>query len=511
MSNGEDTNNRTVLYVSAAIVLIFVAWGMFLPSAMNKVVNSVFAFLTTDFGWLYLLAVAVFLVVAFGIACSRYGRIKLGKDDDKPEFTNLQWFAMLFGGGMGIGLVFWSVAEPMMHYLSPPIGQGGTPESMALAMRIVFFHWGIHAWVVFSIGGLALAYFQFRKGMPFLISSAFYPLIGEKVYGPIGKAIDVLSVFATVFGVATSLGLGSSQIATGLEYIWGIKSSPGTISIIIAIMTVIFTLATVSGLHKAMQMTANIKLWLSVGFMVFIFLFGGMVGILNNFISTLGGYLQNFVGQTLWMGNLSWVGGWTIFYWAWWIAWAPFVGQFVARISKGRTIREFVFAVSLLPAGFSFVWLSIYGGAAFQLDKISHGVIQAAVNVDYTTALFATLKQMPLYTLTGPLAIILIVASFIGAANSATFVLAMLTSGGNMNPDQKLRGFWGIAQGAMTIVLILVGGTAALKALQTASIAAAFPFMLIMLVMCYSILKALREDENEVNNKVLDKVLNDGK
>jgi choline/glycine/proline betaine transport protein len=503
MSNGKDTNNRTVLYVSAAIVLIFVAWGMFLPSAMSKVVNNVFAFLTTDFGWLYLLAVAVFLVVAFGIACSRYGRIKLGKDEDKPEFTNLQWFAMLFGGGMGIGLVFWSVAEPMMHYLSPPIGQGGTPESMALAMRIVFFHWGIHAWVVFAICGLALAYFQFRKGLPFLISSAFYPLIGEKIYGPIGKAIDVLSVFATVFGVATSLGLGSSQIATGLQYIWGIKSSPGTISIIIAIMTVIFTLATVSGLHKAMQMTANIKLWLSVGFMVFIFLFGGMIGILNNFISTLGGYLQNFVGQTFWMGNLSWVGGWTIFYWAWWIAWAPFVGQFVARVSKGRTIREFVFAVSLLPVGFSFVWLAIYGGAAFQMDKISHGAIQAAVNADYTTALFATLKQMPLYTLTGPLAIILIVASFIGAANSATFVLAMLTSGGNMNPDQKLRGFWGIAQGAMTIVLILVGGTAALKALQTASIAAAFPFMLIMLIMCYSIFKALRDDENEVNSKVL--------
>lgn len=493
MSNN-SSSNRTVLYVSAAVVLLFVAFGMFLPDQMGKVVNAVFAFLTTDFGWLYLLSVAIFIVVAFGIALSSYGKIKLGKDDDKPEFTNFQWFAMLFGGGMGIGLVFWSVAEPMMHYLSPPVGKGGTVEAMHTAMRIVFFHWGIHAWVIFAIGGLALAYFQFRRGLPFLVSSAFYPLIGDRIYGPIGKAIDILSVFATVFGVATSLGLGSNQIATGLQYIWGIKATPMTISVIIAVMTILFTLATVSGLHKAMQAAANIKVWLSVAFMVFIFLFGGTVFILNNFTDSLGAYLQNFVGQSLWMGNLEWLNGWTIFYWAWWIAWAPFVGQFVARVSKGRTIREFILAVTLLPVGFSFIWLAIYGGAAFNLDKLSNGAIQAAVNADYTTALFATLKQMPLYSITAPLAIVLIVACFVGAANSATYVLAMLTSGGDMNPSEKLRGFWGIAQGAITIILILVGGTAALKALQTASIAAAFPFMLIMLAMCYSIIKALRED-----------------
>lgn len=494
MARENGSNNRTVLYVSASIVMLFVLFGMFLPNQMSKVVNSVFAYLTTSFGWLYLLSVAIFIVVAFGIAFSRYGKIKLGKDEDEPEFTNFHWFAMLFGGGMGIGLVFWSVAEPMMHYLSPPFGTGGTEEAMQTAMRITFFHWGIHAWAIFAIGGLALAYFQFRKGMPFLISSAFYPLIGDRIYGPIGKAIDILSVFATVFGVATSLGLGSSQIATGLEYIWGIDATPFTISVIIAIMTVIFTLATVSGLHKAMQFAANLKVWLSIGFMVFIFLFGGMIFILNNFTNTLGAYLQNFIGQSFWMGNMDWLKGWTIFYWAWWIAWAPFVGQFVARVSKGRTIREFVLAVTLLPVGFSCIWLAIYGGAAFNLDQISNGAIQAAVNADYTTALFATLKQMPAYAITAPLAIVLIVASFIGAANSATYVLAMLTSGGDMNPSEKLRGFWGIAQGVLTIILILVGGTAALTALQTASIASAFPFMLVMLVMCYSMLKALRED-----------------
>ena len=491
---GKENKNNTVLFVSAAVALLFVAWGLILPEQMSTVVNSVFGFLTTNFGWLYLLSVAIFIVVTFGIALSGYGKIKLGKDDDKPEFTNFQWFAMLFGGGMGIGLVFWSVAEPMMHYLAPPMGEAGTAEAMRTAMRVTFFHWGIHAWVTFAIGGLALAYFQFRKGLPFLISSAFYPLIGDKIYGPIGKAIDILSVFATIFGVATSLGLGSSQIATGLEYVWGIKSTPGTISIIIAVMTVIFTLATVSGLEKAMQAVANLKVWLSVAFMLFIFLFGGMSFILNLFTDTLGSYAQNFIGQSLWMGNMDWLKGWTIFYWAWWISWVPFVGQFVARVSKGRTIREFVMAVTLLPVGFSLVWLAIYGGAAFNLDAASNGAIQAAVNENYTTALFVTLEQMPFYVLTAPLAIILIVTSFVGAANSATYVLAMLTSGGDMNPSEKLRGFWGISQGAITIILILVGGTAALTALQTAAIASAFPFMLIMLVMCYSILKALRED-----------------
>ncbi len=405
---------------------------------------------------------------------------------------------------MGIGLVFWSVSEPIMHYLSPPIGEAGTSAAMNLAMRVSFFHWGLHPWVIFAIGGLGLAYFQFRKDLPFLISSAFYPLIGDKIYGPIGKTIDIIAVFATIFGVATSLGLGSTQIATGLEYIWGIESTPVTVSIIIGIITIIFTLATVSGLHKAMQTVANLKIWLSIAFMVFIFVFGGSVFILNNFTSTLGTYLQNIVGQTFWMGNIEWLNGWTIFYWAWWIAWAPFVGQFVARVSKGRSIREFILAVALLPSGFSLIWIAIYGGAAFNLNEITGGAIATAVGADYTTALFALLQQLPIYAITSVLAILLIVVCFVGAANSATNVLAMLTSGGDMDPDKRLRGGWGIGQGLITISLILVGGTSALKALQTASIVAAFPYMIIMIVMCFSILKALKEDYREsqlLNNK----------
>ncbi|MBC3804209.1 BCCT family transporter [Acetobacterium fimetarium] len=493
----KQAKNRTVLYVSAGIAILFVLASMLFTEGTTTVFNLLNSLITTTFGWLYLLAVGLFIVFAIGVAISPFGKIILGKDDDKPEFTNFQWFSMLFGGGMGIGLVFWSVSEPIMHYLTPPMGEGGTQAAMELAMRTTFFHWGLHPWVIFAIGGLGLAYFQFRKNLPFLISSAFYPLIGEKIHGPIGKTIDILAVFATIFGVATSLGLGSTQIATGLEYIWGIKSSPLTVSIIIAVITVIFTLATVSGLHKAMQAAANLKIWLSVAFMVFIFVFGGSVFILNNFTNTLGSYLQNLVGQTFWMGNVEWLNGWTIFYWAWWIAWAPFVGQFVARVSKGRTIREFILAVSLLPSGFSLIWIAIYGGAAFNLNAISGGAIEAAVGADYTTALYALLQQLPLYGLTSILAIVLIVVCFVGAANSATYVLAMLTSGGDMDPDKKLRAGWGIAQGLITIMLILVGGTSALKALQTASIVAAFPYMFVMIVMCFSIYKALKVDYTE--------------
>lgn len=500
-------SNQAVLYISAGLALAFVLFSIFFQTAMENVVNSLFAAITGGMGWLYLISAAVFIIAAIIIAAGPYGKIKLGKDEDKPEFSNFQWLSMLFGGGMGIGLVFWSVSEPMMHYLNPPFGEAQTQEAIDTAMRMTFFHWGLHPWIIFAIGGLALAYFQFRKDMPFLISSAFYPLIGERVHGPIGKAIDIIAVFATIFGVATSLGLGSNQIATGIQYVWGIEPTPFLVSVIIAVMTVIFTLATVSGLHKAMQNIANLKVGLSIAFMVFIFIFGGMVYILNSFTSTLGAYLQNIVGQTFWMGNLDWLDNWTIFYWAWWIAWAPFVGQFVARVSKGRTIREFILAVSLLPAGFSVIWIGIYGGAAFNLNAQSGGALQTAIQADYTTGLFALLKQLPLYPFTAVLAILLIVACFIGAANSATYVLSMLTSGGNMDPDKKLRAGWGIAQGAVTIMLIIVSGTSALKTLQTASIAAAFPFMLIMLVMCVSIFKALKEDyqQNSLDPNIVNK------
>lgn len=486
-----------VLIVSAALVTLFVLFGAFFPNTLGAVAGALFSCITKNFGWMYLITVFGMVIFAVFLAVSPMGRLKLGKPEDKPEFSNFQWFTMLFGGSMGIGLVFYSVAEPLMDYASPPMSKPETPAAMYESMQTVFFHWGFHPWVIFAIGGLALGYFSFKKDRPFLVSSAFEPLIGDRVNGPIGKAIDILAIFATIFGVATSLGLGASQIVGGLNYIYGIKTGTTLTCVIIGIITIAFTLATISGLQKGIQLVADIKIWLSIAFMIFIFVFGGAVFILDLFTNSFGGYLGNFITKSLWMENKGFVSDWTVFYWAWWIAWAPFCGQFCARVSKGRTVREYLIVVSILPALFSFLWLGIYGGAAFHLNDLSGRSILQAVNTDYTTGLFALLRQLPVYVITAPLAIILIIFSFLGSANSATFVLSMLTDHGNMNPDKKLRAGWGIAQGAVTIICIIVGGTSVLKILQTASIVAAFPYMIIMIFMCFSIYKALSKDAKE--------------
>lgn len=490
----QDKKSNHVLVISAIIVVVFVAFGAFFPNALGTAANMIFSALTDNFGWFYLITVFLMVVFALFIALSPMGKLKLGKPDDKPDFSDFQWFTMLFGGSMGIGLVFYSVAEPLMDYVSPPTATPETTAAMYESMETVFFHWGFHPWVIFAIGGLALGYFSFKKDRPFLVSSAFEPLIGDRVNGPIGKAIDILAVFATIFGVATSLGLGASQIVGGLSYVYGVKTGTILTCVIIAIITVCFTIATITGLQKGIQLIADIKIWLSIGFMIFIFVFGGAVFILDIFTNTLGGYLSNIIEKSLWMENKSFLSSWTVFYWAWWIAWAPFCGQFCARVSKGRTIRQYLLTVSVLPAFFSFVWLGIYGGAAFNMNEISNGAILEAVNTDYTTGLFALLGELPLYVITAPLALLLIVFSFLGSANSATFVLSMLTDHGNMDPDKKLRAGWGIAQGAVTIICIIIGGTSVLKILQTTSIVAAFPYMIIMILMCVSIYKTLAKD-----------------
>ena len=492
--NENAKGSKAVMIVSVIIVAAFVIFGAIVPETLKAGADWLFAFLTQKFGWLYLMTVFGLLLFAIAIGISKYGKIKLGKDDDVPEYSNFKWFTMLFGGGMGIGLVFWSVAEPIMDFMSPPSADPNTPAAMYEAMETVFFHWGVHPWVIYAVGGLGLGYFAFRKDRPFLVSSALEPLIGERVNGPLGKAVDILAVIATIFGVATSLGLGASQIVGGLGYVYGIESTTFLTVIIIAVITALFTLATVSGLQKGMQLVADIKIWISIAFMIFIFLFGGAVFICDLFTTSIGGYFGNIIHKSLWMENASFIQGWTVFYWAWWIAWAPFCGQFVARVSKGRTIRQYLFAVMLLPAGFGFVWLAIYGGAAFNIDALTNGAIQAAVSNDYTTGLFALLEQLPLFQITAPLAILLIVFCFLGAANSATFVLSMLTSNGDMDPGKKLRAGWGIAQGAVTAICVIIGGTAILSILQTVSIVAAFPYLFVMIFMCVAIYKALKQE-----------------
>ncbi|MDO5411021.1 MAG: BCCT family transporter [Lachnospiraceae bacterium] len=497
MGDFMQKKSKSVLIASLIVVAVFVGMGLIAPGALSKGAGVMFTLMTDKFGWLYLWFVFLLVVICVVIGMSPLGKLKLGKKEDKPEFSDFQWFTMMFSGGMGIGLVFYSVAEPMMEYMAPPSAQAGTPEAMYEVMKTVFFHWGVHPWAIYAIVGLIFGYFSFKKDMPFLLSSGLHPLIGNKANGFIGKLVDVCAVFATMFCISTSMGLGASQIAGGMNYIFGVKVGTFFTCAIVAIITLVFTIATVTGLQKGIQAIADIKVWMSVGFMIFIFVFGGAVYIMDLFSNTFGGYLADIIGKSLWMENKGFVSGWTVFYWAWWIAGAAFCGQFVARVSRGRTIRQYVAVVCIIPAFFSLVWLAIYGGAAFNFNDITNGAIVEAVNNDYTTGLFALLKQFPLYTITGPLALILIVFSFLGLANGATFVLAMLTDNGNTEPSKNLRVLWGVLQGAITIVCLIVGGTAVLSTLQTVAIVSAFPFMIAVIIACVGLFKVMIRDAKE--------------
>ncbi len=493
-NSGIKPAGKNVLYISIVLTLLFVAWGAVFPGSLERVAGGALNFLTSNFGWLYLSAVFFVLIFVIGIAFSSYGKIKLGRDDEEPEFSTPAWFAMLFTTGMGIGLVFWSIAEPITHFTSPPFGAPGTPGAAELAMRYTFFHWGLHPWAIFALVGMALAYFQFRKGMPALISSVFYPVLGNRIYGPIGQAIDILAVFATVFGLGTSLGLGTMQINTGLTLLYGIPDTNLINILIVVIITTVFTLAAVMGIEKGIKFIANNTVRLALIIMFFLLIFGPTLQIINLLTSTVGDYLQNLIYMSLWTDPIiegGWISGWTIFYWAWWIAWGPFVGQFIARISRGRTIREFIIGALVAPTAFSFIWLAVFGGTALNLDIFADAGISAAVEENIASALFVTLGNFPLSSLMSFLAIILIAAFFITSADSGTFVVAMLTSGGEQEPVRKLKAAWGILLGGVAAVLLVSGG---LGALQTASIASAFPFMLVMLVMCYSLLKAFSQD-----------------
>jgi glycine betaine transporter len=490
-----------VFRISVAIILLFVLWGAIFPSALAESAGIALAFTTQRFGWFYLLSAFTFLVFALYLAFSPYGKIRLGSDDDEPEYSNFTWFAMLFSAGMGIGLVFWGVAEPIYHYLAPPLGEGMSPEAARLALRYAFFHWGLHPWGIYTIIALSLAYFQYRKGLKGLISSTFYPLLGERVNGPIGKAIDILAIIATTFGVATSLGLGALQINGGGSYIFGIPNTVYVQIIIIVIVTVLYMISATTGLDRGIRVLSNTNLLVAVGLLVTVLLLGPTAFIFDAFTVTIGGYLQNLVQMSLRLSPFSqnpWVGNWTIFYWAWWISWAPFVGMFIARVSKGRTIKEFVLGVLIVPSIFSFVWFSVFGGSALHLEIFGQKKIAEAVQTDITSALFVTLGQLPMGTVLSLLATLLIITFFITSADSATFVLGMLSSDGSLDPTIKVKITWGILQSSIAVVLLFSGG---LKGLQTASIITALPFAVILLLMCASILKALRQEAKEERRK----------
>ncbi|WGU94884.1 BCCT family transporter [Paenibacillus dendritiformis] len=486
-----------VFGISVVIILAFVLWGLLSPGSMAQQSEAALTFTTERFGWFYLITALIVLLFCFALAFGKHGHIRLGQEDDEPEYSNLSWFAMLFSAGMGIGLVFWGVAEPLSHYLNPPTAAGMTPDAAREAMRYSFFHWGLHPWGIYSLVSLAMAYFTFRQEHKGLISRTFYPLLGERVEGSIGKLIDVLAIIATTFGVATSLGLGVMQINGGLQHTLGIPSNITVQIIIIIVVTILFLTSAITGLDKGIRILSNTNLLIALGLLVFTLLLGPTSFIIDTFTTTLGGYLQNIIQMSLrlspFTGN-SWIAKWTLFYWAWWIAWAPFVGSFIARVSRGRTIKEFILGTLLLPSGFSFIWFSVFGATGLHLEMFEGMNLAQAVEQDITSALFMTLDALPAGYVLGVLATLLIVTFFITSADSATFVLGMMSSDGNPNPSIPIKLTWGIFQSLIAIVLLLSGG---LDALQTASILTALPFAVVLLGMCASLAKALRREERE--------------
>lgn len=490
--------DKVVFWVAAAISASFVTWGALAPTAMAKACQALLDTIIDCFGWSFVISTAFFLGFALFLAFSRFGRIKLGKDDEKPEFSTSSWIAMMFSVGMGIGLMFWGVAEPITHFssLSQELAQPHSREAAKQAMGYAYFHWAFHPWAIYAVVGLAIAYFSFRKGLPNLISSAFTPLIGEAgVRGPLGKAIDVLAVLATLFGTATSLGLGAQQINSGLDYLWHTGETNNIALMIIAVMTVLFILSAVSGVGKGVQFLSNFNMVVAVLLLLFLAAVGPSVFILNTLVASIGEYLRELVPMSFRTAAFSdgkWLANWTIFYWAWWISWAPFVGTFIARISRGRTIREFVIGVIVIPSGVTMVWFAIMGGAALYSELAGAGGIAAAVkDQGPAVALFMLLAQYPEAALTSFAAIVLVGVFFISGADAGSIVMGMLCARGSLKPPCWLVALWGTLTSAAAAVLLVMGG---LNALQTAAIIFAAPFLLVMVGLCASLWKALLND-----------------
>jgi choline/carnitine/betaine transport len=490
--------DRTVILIGMLAVAAVVAWAFLGKESFASSSENALAWVLDNFAWLFVIAADVFLLLCLFIALSRFGRIRLGKDDAKPEFTNLAWIAMMFSAGMGIGLMFYGVGEPLQHYVTPPPGTDAaakTGDAAKAALGYSFFHWTLTPWAIYGIAGLALAYATFRKGRGNRLSSAFVPLLGSRrAEGWQGKAIDLLAVFATVFGTATSLGLGALQVAQGLHIVTGVEDSKGLELIIIVSLSAAFVVSAFTGLHKGVKWLSTINIVLAACLMLFVFLLGPTVYILDAIPAAVGGYLDQLLpmaSRTGAFGDSEWLGAWTIFYWAWWLSWAPFVGTFIARISRGRTIREFLIGVLLVPSGASVVWFCVMGGTAIRLDQTKAADLAGSVEDGAEAALFAMLDALPVGTFTSCIAMLLVMTYFVTSADSASLVMGSLTSRGALHPPTWLVVLWGVLMAAVAAGLLVAGG---LGSLQTATILVALPFVLVMLGLCWALIKELRED-----------------
>jgi len=488
-------NVTIVFWTSLLICLGMLAWGLASPEGFNLQTGEWTSAISSTFGWYYLLTVFLILVFCVYLIFSRFSNLKLGKPDDKPEFSLISWFAMLFSAGMGMGLVFWTTAEPISHaFIKAPKSELGSDQAIQEAMQFSFFHWGLHAWAIYGIVALVLAYFKFHNDAPGLISATLIPLFGKKLMaGPLGKLIDTLAVFATIIGVASTLGFGSAQINEGLSFLFGTPNTFAFQMLILAVTTVLFIGSAWSGIGRGIKYLSNINMILAFVLLLLLLIVGPTLYIFNSFTDTIGRYLTNFFSMSFNLEPVNeeqrtWVNGWTVFYWAWWISWAPFVGIFIARISRGRTIKEFMLGVLLVPSLVCFIFFAVFGVSALNLEQ--NGIAKIS-EYSIETATFGVLQYYPLGTLLSLITLVVIAIFFITSADSATFVLGMQTTGGMLNPPNLVKITWGIIQSSVAAIVIYTGGT---QGLQNALIIAALPFSVVILLMGVSFLKAAAQD-----------------
>ncbi len=490
-----------VFWPSVILITVLIVGTIIAGEAAEEAFNTARVGVTEWASWLFILGVNLFIGFSLYFAFSRFGSIRLGGEGAKPEFSTMAWFAMLFSAGMGIGLMFFAVAEPMWHLLYPPHAEVGSTAALRDAMGITFLHWGFHPWAIYAVVGLSLAFFAFNKKLPLSFRSVFYPLLGDRIDGWIGDVIDILAVLATLFGLATSLGIGASQAGAGMEYVFGLENTTTLQVIIIVAVTAVAVISVVLGIDKGVKVLSEFNIRVAALFLLFILIVGPTLFILGSFVQNIGHYFQNFPYYSTWTQSYEegeFMTTWTVFYWAWWISWSPYVGMFIARVSKGRTVKEFMLGVLIVPTMVTFLWMSGFGGSAIFLESGGIAEIAAAVEADQTTSLFILLDQFPFSIFTSILAIILILSFFVTSSDSGSLVIDGLTSGGKLHAPVGQRIFWATTEGVVAAILLIGGG---LTALQAGAITTGLPFVIVLLIMCYSLQQGLSKEYKDMEMK----------
>ncbi|MAD60462.1 MAG: choline transporter [Myxococcales bacterium] len=497
-----DTINPPVFFTSGGLLIALLTFSVIAPEQSIAFFNGIKDYILTNFSWFYVLSVTLIFGFCIWLSVSPYGGLVLGEDHEKPVYSRSSWYAMLFAAGMGIGLVFYGVAEPLAHFRSPPVGDALSPEALTSALPLTYHHWGLHAWAVYAVIGLSIAFFTYRRNLPLSIRSCFYPIFGDRIYGWLGHFIDIIAVFGTLFGLATSLGAGAGSVSAGFHRLFDTPDTVGVQLIVIAVITGAATVSLVTGVDKGIKILSEVNMVIAGLLLLFVFLVGPTTYILDRFTEGVGLYFNDFVYRSFKLGQAgttesNWIKGWSVVYWGWWVAWAPFVGMFVARISRGRTIRDFVLSVMCVPVVVTFFWFAVFGGTALSPElrpNILSTIQQAGSSAD-AVAVYAMLEQLPFAQILCFLAVIVVTIFFVSSSDSASFVVDMLTSGGHLEPPTWQRVFWATAEGATAAVLLYTGGEKVLSGLKAGVVSFGLPFCFLVLLMCYALFKALKEED----------------